>query len=135
LLVWAVCVASTATAAGIQTGRYVRVGSNNTSSATLTVHASTAGTAVVSLHIIAKPSASATTARTGTLERETLALVAQQGMYREADAGAEGCSIAFSFKGRSVHLQQDGQCSLFGVGIDATGNYSLGRGQRNHDLR
>lgn len=117
---------TTACAAGeIVAGTYVRAGSNNKSSAVLKIHQISAAQATISLEVIAKPSASATTARTGRLEKELIPVSSQTAVYRDTTSGPDGCSIRFTFVRNIVQLRQTGQCDEFGVGIDATGKYVL----------
>lgn len=103
----------------------MRAGSNNKTSATLRIHQASAAQATISLEVIAKPSASATTARTGRLEKELIQVSSQTAVYRDAPSGAGGCSIRFAFGQSIVRVQQAGQCDEFGVGIDASGKYIL----------
>lgn len=118
--------ATTAHAAGeIVAGTYVRAGSNNKTSATLKILQASAKQATISLEVIAKPSASATTARTGRLNRELLQVSSQTAVYRDTASGTGGCSIKFAFGQNIVRVKQTGQCDEFGVGIDATGRYIL----------
>lgn len=118
--------ATTALAAeGIVAGTYVRAGSNNKTSATLKILQASATQATISLEVIAKPSVSATTARTGRLNRELLQVSSQTAVYRDTASGTGGCSIKFAFGQHIVRVKQAGQCDQFGVGIEATGRYIL----------
>lgn len=107
------------------TGTYVRAGSNSKSSATLKVHEFSATQATISLDVIAKPSASATMARTGTLEQEIVEVSSHVAEYRDTSSDTGGCIIRFAFAKAYIQVQQTGQCDQFGVGIDATGRYIL----------
>jgi hypothetical protein len=125
VLLLAIQATAVAAAGEIVAGTYVRVGSSNKSSATLKIHEVSSSQATISLEVIAKPSASATTARTGRLEKELLQVSSQSAVYRDTTSGPDSCSIKFAFRQNIVQVQQAGQCDLFGVGIDATGKYIL----------
>jgi hypothetical protein len=109
----------------VVTGTYVRAGSNSKSSAILKVHEFSATQATISLDVIAKPSASATMARTGTLEQEIVQVSSHVAEYRDTSSGTGGCLIRFAFAKAYIQVRQTGQCDQFGVGIDATGRYFL----------
>lgn len=133
VLLLALQATTVAAAEEIVAGTYVRAGSNNKSSAKLTIHEVGASQATISLEVIAKPSASATTARTGRLEKELLQISSQSAVYRDTTTGSDGCRIKFVFGQNIVQVQQAGQCDLFGVGIDSTGKYILRKAKGKAD--
>ncbi len=119
------CVFPVAGALAAPSGIYVRLGSTNKTSASIVIHVASPALVTLSLEVIAKPSPRATVARTGTLNHQSLAVANGLARYEEHESGTAACALVFKLESKRIQVSQSGLCAEFGVGIDATGTYTL----------
>jgi hypothetical protein len=63
--------------------------------------------------------------RNGVLEREVVETHGNVALFRAPKEDDPPCSLVFVFQRAAVEITQFGECSWFGVGVNATGRYIL----------
>lgn len=63
--------------------------------------------------------------RNGVLEREVIEIRGNVALFRAPKEDDPQCSLVFVFRRADVEITQFGECSWFGVGVNATGRYIL----------
>ena len=61
--------------------------------------------------------------RNGVLEREVVEIHGNVALFRAPKEDDPPCSLVFVFQRAAVEVTQFGECSWFGVGVNATGRY------------
>ncbi len=102
-------------------GSYLRVEKYPNYSGVLRIFSVSASEATLSLDLTYTPLSG--TPRTGELDKAAVPIEGNVALYESSQDDGPRCFLVFVFSASKVRVAQFGECPLFGVGVEASGEY------------